>query len=280
MSLRIMSNNLWWCDDNRPAWAAKGLDCSAAARAEGFCRVYAALRPDVVGLQECSALMADELMQRFPAYGLPYALLWGHDTPILFRTDRFDLVDSAFLLYPEEFPGHDGSFNNNRTKSYLAAVLRCKADGKLFILATTHLWWKSGRPDSPIYQPHSAEARAYQLGLLMDMIDALQEKYSCPAVMLGDFNAGYDSVAVQSAFARGFLHAHDTAVLYADEGNGHHPCDSSGFTPYEPRDFRFSLDQILHRSAPDGFVRRFDRYTGEDYMSLSDHLPVWIDVVL
>lgn len=280
MDLRIMSNNLWWCDENRPAWAARGLDCSAAVRAEGFCRVYAALAPDVIGLQECSALMADELMQRLPAHGLRYTLLWGHDTPILYRSDLFDLVDSAYRLYPEEFPGHEGSFNNSRTKSYLAAVLRCKADGKLLIVATTHLWWKSGNPASPIYQPHSAEARAYQLGLLMDTIDALQEKYACPAVMLGDFNAGYDALTVQSAFARGFLHAHDTAVEYADQGNGHHPCDAGGFSPYEPRDFRFSLDQIMHRGAPEGFVRRFDRYTGEDYMSLSDHLPVWVDVTL
>ncbi|MBQ2953310.1 MAG: endonuclease/exonuclease/phosphatase family protein [Clostridia bacterium] len=278
--LRIMSNNLWWCDDNRPAWAEMGLDCSAAARADGFCRVYATLQPDVIGLQECSALMADELMQRFPAYGLPYALLWGHDTPILFRKDRFDLVDSAFLLYPEEFPGHEGSFNNWRTKSYLTAVLRCKADGKHLIVATTHLWWKSSRPDSPEYQPHSAEARAYQLGLLMDTLDALQEQYACPAIMLGDFNAGYGSLTLQSAMARGWQHAHDTAAEYADNGCGHHPCDSSGYAPYVPGDFRRSLDQIMHLGAPEGFVRRFDRYAEEDYMPLSDHLPVWVDVTL
>ena len=280
MQLRILSNNLWWCDDNRPAWAAKGLDCSAAARAAGFAKLYATLQPDIIGLQECSARMADERMERLPAYGLRYTLLWGHDTPILYRSDRFDLVDSAYLNYPEEFPGHAGSFNNWHTKSYLAAVLRCKANGKLLIVATTHLWWKSGRPDSPIYQPHSSEARAYQLGLLMDQLDAFQTKYNCPAIMMGDFNAGYDSLTVQSAFARGWLHAHDTAADYADKGNGHHPCDDSGFEPYVPGDFRYSLDQILHRDAPEGFVRRFDRYTGEDYMALSDHLPVWVDVQL
>ena len=278
MQLRILSNNLWWCDDNRPAWAAKGLDCSAAARAAGFAKLYAALQPDVIGLQECSALMADELMERLPSHGLHYTLLWGHDTPILYRSDRFELVDSAYLNYSEEFPGHEGSFNNWRTKSYLAAVLRCKADGKLLIVATTHLWWMSGRPDSPIYQPHSAHARAYQLGLLMDAIDRLQAQYTCPAIMLGDFNAGFGSLTMEAAFARGWLHAHDTATEYADNGHGHHECDSNGYEPYVPQSIRFSLDQILHRNAPDGFVRRFDRYAGEEYMCLSDHLPVWVDV--
>lgn len=278
--LRIMSNNLWYCDHNRPAWAEKGLDCSAAARAEGFARVYQRLQPDVIGVQECSPLMADELMQRFSSLGLRYTFVWGHDTPLLYRSDRFDLLDTACRLYPEEFPGHEGSFNNNRTKSYLICVLRTKDSGSLLIVGTTHLWWKSSQPDSPRYQPHSAEARAYQLGLMMDELDALQEQYACPAVMLGDFNAGYDSLTVQSAFHRGWQHAHDTAAEYADEGNGHHPCDNSGFEPYVPRNFRFSLDQIMHRGTPEGFVRRFDRYAEPSYMSLSDHLPVWVDVIL
>lgn len=278
--LRIMSNNLWYCDHNRPAWAERGLDCSAAVRAKGFAAVYRDLSPDVIGLQECSPLMADELMQRFAMLGLPYTFVWGHDTPLLYRSDVFELVDTAYMLYPEGFPGHEGSFNNNRTKSYLICLLRCKADGAMLIVATTHLWWKSSNPQSPRYQPHSAEARAYQLGLLMDRLDEMQQQYACPAIMLGDFNAGYDSLTVQSAFRRGWLHAHDTATLYADEGNGHHPCDNSGFEPYEPRDFRFSLDQILHRGAGDGFVSRFDRFTAESYMALSDHLPVWADVNL
>lgn len=278
--LRIMSNNLWYCDQNRPAWAERGFDCSAAARARGFAEVYAALQPDVLGLQECSPLMADELMQRFSKLGMRYTLVWGHDTPMLYRSDVFDLVDTAYLLYPEEFPGHEGSFNNGRTKSYLACVLRCKADGRIIIVATTHLWWKSSRSDSPRYQPHSAEARAYQLGLLMDKLDELQQRYACPAIMLGDFNAGYDSLTVQSAFRRGWLHAHDTATEYADEGNGHHSCDDSCFQPYEPLGFRFSLDQIMHRGTDAGFVRRFERYTEGSYMALSDHLPVWVDVSL
>lgn len=280
MNLRIMSNNLWYCDHNRPAWEAQGLDCSAVTRAKGFARVYDLLQPDVIGLQECSPLMLDELTQAFSHLGLRYTAVWGHDTPLLYQADRFDLVDSSYLLYPETFPGHEGSFNNGRTKSYLAVVLRCKEDGQLLIVATTHLWWKSGNPDSPIYQPHSAQARAWQLGLLMDDLDELQSRYACPAIMMGDFNAGYESLTVQSAFRRGWLHAHDTASEYADEGNGHHPCNDLGFEPYVPQPYRLSLDQIMHRGAQESFVRRFDRYAEQDYMVLSDHLPVWADITL
>ena len=46
--LRLMSNNIWWCDSNQPAWEAIGEDCSAAARAKGFARVYSELCPDVI----------------------------------------------------------------------------------------------------------------------------------------------------------------------------------------------------------------------------------------
>ena len=35
-NLRIMSNNIWWCDTNNAAWEAIGADCSAATRASAL----------------------------------------------------------------------------------------------------------------------------------------------------------------------------------------------------------------------------------------------------
>ena len=40
------------------------------------------------------------------------------------------------------------------------------------------------------------------------------------------------------------------------------------------------IDHILISDAPEGFVRRFERYTPEYYMPLSDHFPVFADVEL
>jgi len=37
---------------------------------------------------------------------------------------------------------------------------------------------------------------------------------------------------------------------------------------------------ILVRDIPEGAVRRFDRYCAEDYVYLSDHAPVYIDLKL
>lgn len=83
---------------------------------------------------------------------MTYALLWGRDTPIVYRQDKFELVDSAFSLYPDECPGFTGVFNNGQTKSWNLAVFRVKENGKLFIFVSTHLWWKSRIPASSSYQ--------------------------------------------------------------------------------------------------------------------------------
>ena len=276
--IRIMSNNQWWSDGNKPAWKAAGLDSSADARVPGFLRMFKDTDPDIVGLQECSMYMTNLHMQSFTDEKIPYALLWGHDTPILYKTTKFELVDSAYLVYPKEVPGLEGEFNNLNTKSYCIAVLRSKEDGKMIIFGTTHLWYMSSNPTSKYYQLGSDEARVYQLGLMMDKAEEFMKKYDCPVVLVGDMNALGDSPCVQNAYARGYSDARDIAKEYADDGHGMHKCDAEGYGPYVPADPIKALDRVFVKNAPEGFVRRFERFNEEYYMPLSDHLPVYIDV--
>lgn len=278
--LRIMSHNVWKCDDNQPAWAEKGHDCSAAARSKGMVRIYAETMPDIIGLQEMSAVMADEILCALAEKELRYALLWGRDTPILYRQDRLELLDSDFRLYPTELPGWEGEFNNHGTKSWCLAVFRDKADGKKLAFMSTHLWWMSSDPASKNYQAGSDEARTYQLAMAMDRIERFSAEYDCPAVIVGDLNAGYRMPVIQSALRKGYLHAHDVAAEYADEDWGYHYCFADGFKPYENAPFENALDHILIRRAPEGCVRRFERYTPSYYLPLSDHSPVFADIVL
>jgi len=277
--LRLMSHNQWKCDHNLPDWEKIGADCSAEVRVRGFVRVYKDTLPDVIGCQEVSATMADYLVRFAAEEGLHYALLWGRDTPILYRPDKFELVDSAFALYPDEFPGHEGIFNNDQTKSWNLAVFRVKESGKLFIFVSTHLWWKSGNPAAKNYQPYSAEARAYQIGLVSEKIKEYQAKYACPAVLVGDLNSGYGSLAIDRAFREGFRHAHDLATDYADESCGLHECFGWGYyNYYNDAPFPASIDHILIKDAPEGFVRRYERFSPEYYLPLSDHSPAIADV--
>ena len=278
MTLRLMSNNKWRCDDNQPYWKKHGLDCSAAVREKGFASFYEKSQPDVIGMQEVSPLMLECLLGELKERNLPYAALWGRDTPILWRTDRLELVDADFLVYPKTIPGLEGEFNNENTKSYCVVVFREKADGKIFVFMTTHLWWMSENPESGYYQAGSDQARVWQLQRALDRLDDYQKTYNCPQIIVGDFNTVYDSEPIQAAFRRGFLHAHDVAVEYSDETNGHHPLGPDIIEPYNPRSFREGIDHILVRDIPEGAVRRFERSMPEEYLLLSDHAPVWIDI--
>lgn len=276
--IRIMSNNQWYCDDNLPAWAEMGYDCSVQNRAPGFARVFDEIAPDLIGLQECSAKMAEEHMMHFQSKGLPYALLWGHDTPIVYRSDKFEIIECESFVYSESVPGFTGSFNNSKTKSYCLAVLREKITETLLIFATTHLWWKTEDKSSCNYQAGSDSARKYQLNLLMDKVDALIEKYGCAAMIVGDLNATEDSPALTSAFERGYLHARNLATDFSDSGHGMHYCYADGFRPYEPLSPEHAIDHVLVKDPCGMRISRFVRYNEEYYMTLSDHLPVYVDI--
>ncbi len=274
--LRLMSNNQWKNDANLPAWKERGLDCSAKVRAKGFADVYESVLPDVVGLQEVSPCMAEELMTELYAKGLTYALIWGKDTPIIYRTDKFEVVDSSFLLYSEKVPNLDGKFNNEKTKSYAVAVFRKKSDGTCFVFATTHLWWMSSNPEKWHYYPNSDEAREYQIKLVVDKVGEFCKKYSCSSVLVGDFNTTADSKAVKYVLNSGFYNAHEVATKYACSDNGLHPCGNNGFEPYEPKDFSFAIDHIFVKGEIK--VDSYCRFISNAYLALSDHFPVYIDV--
>ncbi len=278
--LRIMSHNVWKNDKNLPAWAEKNEDCSAVTRAKGMVRVYNKTLPDIIGFQEMSNTMADEIIRGLESYDKHYTLIKGGDTPIMYRQDRFELVDSDFLLYPTEIPNFEGEFNNSGTKSYCVAVFKDKTDGKKLIFMSTHLWWMSSNPNSNSWQAGSDEARVYQLNMAMNRLEEFQAKYKCPTILVGDFNANYNSTAIQSALNRGYLHAHDIATEFASEDWGYHYCFGDGYKPYIERPFEMGIDHILVKFAPNNFVRRFERYTPDYYLPLSDHSPVFADITL
>jgi endonuclease/exonuclease/phosphatase family metal-dependent hydrolase len=246
----------------------------------GMVRVYRETGPDIIGLQEVSLLQADLLLRGLLDDGQRYAMLWGKFTPVIYRQDRLELVESEFYTYPEEMDGWDGEFNDVKSKSCSIAVFRDKQDGKLLVFATTHLWWKNNDPKAKNYQAGSDEARVYQLNMTMDRLEAYHEKYGCPVVLVGDLNSKYNSPVIQNALARDFEHAHNIATEFADEDWGYHYCFGDGYKPYEPAPFEKAIDHILVKYAPAGFVRRFERYTPEYYLPLSDHSPVFADVVL
>ena len=278
--LRILSNNVWSCTKNQPWWIEQGLDCSSAARAPIFAQVYKELLPDLIGWQEGDAYFRELTPPAMKELGLNnYEIIPAGYTSILYNKEKLELRESHFFVYPDTMEGFDGVYNAGNGKSYCIGVFKIKESGKHIIFGTTHLWWKHANPQSRFYCPQADEGREYQTNCMLDTLEALREKYDCPAIGVGDFNAIYDSLAVKAAFARGYRHAHNIATDYADDRDGVHYCVPEGYKMYDnPRPFEKSIDHIFVKGDPEGFVKRFERYTPDYYMPLSDHFPVYIDI--
>ena len=283
-TIRLMTHNIWNRDTNSPQWEAIGADCSAQARVGGLLRIYRELMPDVIGGQEVSALMADLLKEGFQKDSVNYTLIWGRFTPILYRSDKLELIDSEFGTYPEYIEGFEGSFNDVRSKSWNLGVFRVKSTGKIFIFVTTHLWWKSNPPNESYigkhgYQPFSDEARESQIAIVIEKIEKYRERYACPVVLLGDMNTDYNSKAMRYVRAHGFRHGHDIATEHAEEAVGYHYCFPDGYkTEYYDRPFETAIDHIYVSGEDEGSVKRFERYSPEYYYPISDHSPAYIDI--
>ena len=134
-----------------------------------------------------------------------------------------------------------------------------------------------------VIRPGSDEVRVLQMKMATDLICKYQDKYNnCPAILGGDMNEGYNSKAVRYAMRnRKFVHAHDVAVEYSSQGQGYNSCG-----PYGPGNgwwdgpFEASIDYVLTKNMPVDSIRRFDRFQSDDYLLLSDHAPVYVDIVL
>ena len=285
----LMSNNQWYCEKNNEVWMAMGDDCSPAGRVDGLVRSYLEVMPDVLGLQEVSPTMAVLMMDKIRSVALEdgtvatYEYISGGDTPIVYRRDKLKLLESGFFRYTEEVPDYEGSFNNSETKSYAYGVFEDRASKKRFALMSTHLWWKNSNPNCANpkhYQLGSDEARAYQIMQACAKMDEMMDKYSCPGIIMGDFNARMDSPCLKAAQWAGWREVHDLAVGDCDQTRGHHPCGPAGYKRTEMGTFDQAIDHIIVKNPGELVVNHFRRITDEYFDRVSDHYPLYIDVTL
>ena len=71
------------------------------------------------------------MQEDFSQKGKKYALIWGRFTPIIYNTDKLELIDTEFGSYPEKIENWEGEFNNGKTKTWNLAVFRVKENGKI-----------------------------------------------------------------------------------------------------------------------------------------------------
>ena len=273
--LRIMSNNVWNCDNNQPAWQAIGEDCSAKVRSVGLAGVYMAYLPDVICFQEMSITMINLIQRELKNNGYSYKLLSGtkngiaDNTCILYREDTIKLMESEHYLFTYG--------NNGNSKGYTWGHFELIATGEDFIALSTHMWWKSESAE-----PGSDELRRRQAAEIVAKADTLIAKYDCPVFVLGDFNTRTTSTAFAEFNKGGFKTAFSLAELYASNLGGHHTCGPEGFaretgtTTYAAN----SIDHIILKNPGETRILTFNHVRPYFYIKLSDHYPIFSDVIL
>ena len=231
---------------------------------------YRASDADLIGMQEVNRVgMA--LFDTLSDIYTPVALRHPEDkhcyTPILYRHDRFELIESGSQLYRSR--GTD-------TKSMSWAVVADKKSGKKLALINSH--------GSLILKSYNLEAtdavegelwRVDNVCQMLEKKDELREKHgaSLPIFITGDFNTHAHRESIQN-MKKVLPDSADVAALSATVGvNSFHrapgrPCDEG-----TPIDFIFVTDDavsVLVHCIP----------ADETAIAISDHCPVYVDAKL
>lgn len=273
--VRIMSNNVWQCDNNRPVWIALGEDCSAKVRAPGLAAVYMAYAPDVICFQEMSQLMIALIRRELSQNGYDYKLLSYTSgssstdfTCILYRADTLELLDRGHHYYDYG--------NNGGTKSFTWGYFKHLATGKTFSALSTHLWYKS-----EANQPGSDDIRTRQAAEIVEAMNKLSTKYDAPIFIMGDFNTRATTEAIKTLERGGFDNTFDRALLYKSDHQGRHTCSpDDGFSrESSPATYKTqAIDHILIKDNGQTDINIFNHVCPYFYIKLSDHYPVYVDV--
>ena len=225
---------------------------------------------DVIGMQEVNKVGV-ALFEALADLYTPVALRHPEDkhcfTPILYRHDHFELLESGSELY--RMRGTD-------TKSMAWIVLADRQSGKKLAVINSH--------GSLILQKYNLEAtdavegeqwRVDNVRQMLEKKDELRAKYgaSLPLFITGDFNT-YATRESIIAMKKVLPDSADVAKISATTGiNSFHrvpgrPCDEG-----TPIDYIFVTDdaaEVLTHNIP----------SDEAAINMSDHCPVFIDAKL
>ena len=263
MHIRLYTQNIW---GDFPASE------KIANRNELIASLVRQYEPDVCHFQECNpstsraagcniaSLLAD-------TYAEASAENAGRNfTPVFYRKDRFEEVESGFVPYE--------GLNDMYSKSITWVILREKESGKLLATASTHFWWKhDGEADSL--------ARIANAQKLAGVCETIRTKYGIPVVTSGDLNCGPCSAQGMDGYnelvrlglrdARYLaekttdMHTHHEYPVLNEEGNY-----VNGKMPVRTLDHVFACGDPVK-------VHSFAVVTEQNALDSSDHCPLVTD---
>ncbi len=162
-------------------------------------------------------------------------------TPIIYKKDKFDLVESGYREIDVRDDGDDPRYKNYRVVTW--AVLEDKSNGQRVAVFGTH--WEGS-------QFTTTEKKQQQAAWMIEEIARITAKYeSIPVIAMGDFNS------------RGSSPEYQELLLGA------------GLTDALPKLMNEIIDHIAYRN---GAVVASGRETENNTKYASDHKPIWCDI--
>ena len=260
--IRVFSFNIW-TDYRADGGASSGQPRCFAVRREIIKEKLPAYRADIIGFQETMPAQRQWLIDNFPEYqvcGLGRnADLLGESNVIMFRKDKFDLLDLS-MFWLSDTPGVPGSrFSTDQSdcpRICVAATLRRIEDGRLFRHYNTHL-----DHVGPISQ-------AQGITVILNRMAEDYKKWPMPVILTGDMNATPDSPVIKT--------------ILAFKGAGEKLTDCSapaGFTFHNnnPGTTQIKIDYVFSNLPAAEAMKMTDEVNG---ITVSDHYPVGAALVL
>ncbi len=160
-----------------------------SGRRDMVCEVISDCRPDILGLQEALKHQVDDILREVDGYkaigvGRKDGRTKGEYNCILYRTDRFELIDSEtfWLSDTPEAPGST-SWGSMFTRICTWGRFANKWTGRAFYVYNLHL------------DNLSQRSREKSVQLLASRLQA--RDYQDPFIVTGDFNAGERNSAIR-----------------------------------------------------------------------------------
>lgn len=218
-----------------------------------------AYNPDLLGTQEVVAFQADFLREQFPAYGFvgggrDDGKRGGEFSPIMFRTDRFELLAHG-QYWLSDTPEKVGSRGWDAALPRIAtwARLRDKTAGRSLLVVNTH-WDHKGQ-----------QARAESAKLMRTMLD--KQRDGLPVIVMGDFNTTETGEPYRTMTAGELLRDAYRAVHAQPQE------EEASFNGFKGTKTGKRIDWILHTAELRPKEAAIDR-TNRNGRYPSDHYPV------
>ncbi|MCP5522410.1 MAG: endonuclease/exonuclease/phosphatase family protein [Verrucomicrobiales bacterium] len=257
--LRVMSFNIRY-------GAASDGDNSWTRRRDLVVKTIRDTNPDLLGMQEVLVFQADFVKRGLPEYafhgvGRDDGKEAGEFSPVMWRKDRFELLDSGHFWLSEtpEIPGSMG-WDTSITRMVSWVALRdLRAGGRELVYANTH------------FDHRGPQARLESAKLIQRKAGDVPP--GMPIILTGDFNTTEDdppyAVLVKGAGETGGVRFHDSYRVVHPERSP----DEVSFNGWKPVVKGSRIDWVLYT---DGFttVEAHINRVRENGRVPSDHYPV------